>query len=73
MSTFLTEPKWYDTNGELITPKKVKVNNASQADSATNADTAQKADSLQISDVYYTFLFDGNSTLVINKVVNGVD
>ena len=73
MSTFLTEPQWYDTNGNLITPKDVKVNNASQADSATNANTAEKANSLQIGGVYYTFRFVGDSTLEINKIVNGVD
>lgn len=37
MPTFLTEPQWYDKNGASITPEKVKVNNAVNADSAERA------------------------------------
>ena len=37
MPTFLTEPEWYDKNGALITPEKVKVNNAVNADEAERA------------------------------------
>lgn len=40
MPTFLTEPQWYDKNGDSITPEKVKVNNAVSAD---NADVAERA------------------------------
>ena len=32
MPTFLTEPQWYDKNGDLTSAEKIKVDNATHAD-----------------------------------------
>ena len=40
MPTFLTEPQWYDKNGNPTTVKDVKVDNASHADEADEAGRA---------------------------------